>query len=213
MACAAPAQDSVPTGPQAADEATVDEVTADARALLERFVAEVADLSARFEESIFDVDGRLEETSSGQFLLLRPGRFVWHYDSPEEYLVVADGQWLWSYDVEFEQATRQPLSDIASSPAMLLSSEGSLGDEFDVSDYATDDGRRWIELTPRAANADFASARIAFNDGVPDLLELTDGLARLTRIEFAAIDVNSGLDAAAFEFEPPPGVSVGGLDD
>lgn len=187
----------------------------DARAELERFVAEVMDLTASFEESIYDVDGELEEISTGRLRLLRPRRFVLHYEEPgdDEFIAVADGARLWSYDVPFEQVTWQPLSDLDTSPLMLLSGEGSLGDGFDVIDFPSDDGRRWIEILPRDDSADFISARIAFADGALSVLELVDGLSRLTRMNFADVEINAGLDAEQFEFEAPPGVDVAGPDD
>ena len=192
---------------------TGDELEPQAVEFLERFIADVADLTANFEQNVFDADDELIESSAGQFLLLRPDRFAWYYDTPYELIVVADGESLWMYDVELEQVTRAPLSDLASSPAMLLSGEGSVSEGFRVRDAASDDGRRWIELLPVDDDSEFASARIAFSDGVPGALELVDGLSQLTRIEFADVDVNSGLRRRDFEFDPPDGVHVVGEDD
>ena len=181
--------------------------------LVERFVAEVDDLTASFEQNVFDVDGELTETSSGQFLLLRPSRFAWYYETPDEIAIIADGESLWMHDVELEQITVAPLSDLATSPAMVLSGEGTVSESFVVSDAASFDGKRWIELLPIDDDGEFESARIAFLDGVPSVLELVDGISQLTRIEFRDIDVNSGLKAGDFEFEPPEGVDVIGGDD
>ena len=180
---------------------------------VERFVAEVEDLTARFEQSVFDADEFLVETSSGRFQLLRPDRFAWYYELPYELIVIADGESLWMYDVELEQVTVAPLSDLATSPAMLLSGEGSVGETYTVSDFGADDARRWIELLPVEDDSEFATARIAFRDGIPDALELVDGLSQRTRIEFADVDVNSGLKPRDFEFEPPAGVDVVGSED
>lgn len=185
----------------------------DARAELESLLDEIVDLTASFEESLYDADGELLDISSGRFSLLRPGRFVWHYDEPFEYIVVADGDSLWTYDVEFEQVTRAPISDLDNSPFMLLSGDGRLGDAFDVANLPSADGRRWIEMSPRDGSADFSAARIAFADGVPGALELVDSLSQLTRIDFEEIEINGGIDRELFEFEPPPGVNVAGLDD
>jgi outer membrane lipoprotein carrier protein len=180
---------------------------------VERFVADVDDLTASFEQSVFDADEHLIETSSGRFQLLRPNRFAWYYDLPYELIVIADGQSLWMYDVELEQVTVAPLSDLAMSPAMLLSGEGSVNDAYLVRDFIADDPRRWIELLPVEDDSEFLSARIAFRGGIPDALELVDGLSQRTRIEFAEVDVNSGLRRRDFEFDPPAGVDVVGMDD
>jgi len=192
---------------------TRDQIELHAVEFLDRFTTDVGDLTANFEQNVFDADNELIESSTGKFLLLRPNRFAWYYDTPDELIVVADGESLWMYDVELEQVTRAPLSDLASSPAMLLSGEGSVSDGFRISDGVSDDGRRWIELLPVEDDGDFTFARIAFSDGIPGALELVDGLSQMTRIEFADVDVNSGLRRRDFEFDPPAGVNIVGEDD
>lgn len=180
---------------------------------VEQFVADVDDLTASFEQSVFDADEFLLETSGGRFQLLRPNRFAWYYDFPNEFVVIADGKSLWMYDVELEQITVAPLSDLATSPAMLLSGEGSVTDAYTVRDSSANDARRWIELLPVDDDNEFASVKIAFRDGVVDALELVDGLSNLTRIEFTDVDVNAGLRRRDFEFDPPRGVDVVGAED
>jgi outer membrane lipoprotein carrier protein len=181
--------------------------------LVEQFVSDVADLAANFEQNVYDVDGALLELSSGQFRLLRPSRFAWYYETPDEIEIVADGESLWTYDVLLEQITVAPLSDLATSPAMVLSGEGSVSENFLVSDAGSADGKRWVELHPLEDDGEFESIRIAFVDGTPSILELVDGLSQLTRIEFRDITVNSGLKVRDFEFDPPRGVDVIGRDD
>ena len=122
--------------------------------------------------------------------------------------MIADSESLWMYDVEIEQVTVTPLSDLAASPAMLLSGEGSVDENFLVSEVSSTDGLRWVELMPLNEDGDFASARIAFADGLPRALELVDGLAETTLIEFSEIDTDPGLRERDFDFDPPRGVDV-----
>jgi outer membrane lipoprotein carrier protein len=187
---------------------------ASASALLDEFVHEVQDLSARFEQRLFDADGELiEDPATGRFTLLRPDRFLWHYDTPYEQIIVADGESLWMYDVEFEQVTKAPLSDLATSPAMLLSGATTIRENYRVSELAPENGMRWVELLPiDPGNSDFISARIGFADGVPVVLELVDGLDQLTSVGLEDIEVNSGLTPDDFVFVPPAGVTVVGAD-
>lgn len=188
-----------------------------ARELLEHFVAGVDDFSADFEQNRYDADGGILETSSGTFSLLRPDRFRWDYDKPYEYRVIADGEYLWEYDVDLEQATRSPLSDLATTPAMLLSGKGTVGDSYDVRDAPVEapaePDERWIALAPKGNDGDFDSIKIAFRHELPHVLELVDGLGETTRITFEDIRVNTGLKAKVFEFDPPRGVNVVGVDD
>lgn len=191
----------------------------DAAAELERFIADVDDLSARFVETIYDADGVLEETSEGRFLLLRPDRFIWHYETPFEYQVIGDGRTLWTWDVELEQITRRPLSDLEATPATLLSGESGVGDRYAVREASPDETHsvtagdvHWIELEPTETQGDFLSARIAFRDRAPIALELVDGLGQLTTVEFLDVEINRGLDPETFVFVPPPGIDVAGDD-
>jgi outer membrane lipoprotein carrier protein len=159
--------------------------------LVERFAEDVDDLKALFTQTVIDANGELvEEPSSGQFLLLRPNRFAWYYDTPYELEIIADGDSLWIYDVDLEQITVSPLSGLAESPAMLLSGEGTVDENFYVSEIEPEAGRRWIELTPNQDDSEFVSAKIAFRDGLPEALELLDGFSNLTSIEFT-VDANS----------------------
>ena len=178
--------------------------------VIEHYADEVQDMTARFEQRLYDADGELveSETSSGSLSLLRPDRFRLHYETPYEEIVVSDGEWIWQYDVELEQVTCAPLSDLATSPAMLLSGAGSVSENFVVSDVASDDDRRWIELVPVDDDGEFQSAKIAFREGIPDELELVDGVSQLTRVELADVKVNTGLRRREFDFDRPRGVDV-----
>jgi len=203
----------VPAQETAGDAADVDPDVSDAAAQIDRFIADVSDLSATFEQQLLDGDGQLiDEPATGQFLLLRPSRFLWHQTYPYEQIVVADGESLWAYDVELEQVNRYPLSDLEDSPAMLLSGTINVADRYEVSAVDSDDGLRWVELTPLdAANSEFLSASIGFDDAnVPMALRLVDGLNQVTLIRFGDIEVNSGLTTDRFAFVPPPGVDVVG---
>jgi outer membrane lipoprotein carrier protein len=97
---------------------------------------------------------------------------------------------------------------VESSPAMLLSGDRSVRDDFDVVDTYTLDGLDWVKLAPKTAGADFMSVLIGFSGAAPQRIELVDGLNQVTRIEFVDLAVNPVLDDAVFEFEPPPGVDV-----
>ena len=166
-------------------------------------------MTAEFRQELWTADQRLLETATGTLSLKRPNRFLWSYAEPIEQLVVADGMQLWIYDVELAQATVAPLDEsAASSPAMLLSGDRTVGEGFDVVRNVTLDGLEWIELTPKLDGTDFASVSIGFKDQVPQRLDFVDGLNQVTRIELSNVVVNPDLPDAAFDFEPPAGVDV-----
>jgi outer membrane lipoprotein carrier protein len=178
-------------------------------ALLDRFVRNVTTLTADFDQETYSVDQELVETAAGQFSLLRPARFVWHYETPFEQLVVADGETLWMYDVELEQVTRTPLDDVAAAnPALLLSGERSVGEEFIVEREYRESGLDLVELAPRDTHADFSRVVVGFREEAPVLIEIVDGLNQTTRIRFSNVELNGEVDPNTFVFEPPPQADV-----
>ncbi len=176
---------------------------------LRQFLDDTQTLQATFYQELLGPDGGVIELASGALSIKRPGRFSWRYDEPVEQLVVADGTNLWIYDVELEQATVTLLEDVAAaSPAMLLSGEAVLDEEFDVIESFDADDLRWVRLAPKAEAGDFREVLIGFSDEILSQLWLLDSLDQRTTIELVDLEVNVDLEDAAFEFEPPSGVDV-----
>ena len=113
------------------------------------------------------------------------------------------------YDVDLAQVTVSPLDDtVGSSPAMLLSGDRDVREEFDVVETFMRDGLEWVKLVPKTGAADFRSVTIGFEGTAPRRLELVDGLNQVTRIALANVVVNPELADSVFEFTPPAGVDV-----
>jgi outer membrane lipoprotein carrier protein len=169
----------------------------------------VRSLTADFSQELYTDDQRLLQTETGTLSLERPNRFRWTYAEPTELTVVADGSRLWIYDVELEQVTVAPFDDsVASSPAMLLSGDRNVREEFEVVSAYTFEGLDWVKLEPIAGGSDFISVLIGFSGTTPRRLELVDGLNQVTRIELTNLVVNPELDGGLFELEVPAGVHV-----
>lgn len=176
---------------------------------LRAFLAGTITLEARFEQALVEADSGRTQVSRGSFYLHRPQRFRWDYREPAPQLVVADGEHLWLFDPDLEQVTVRRLDDgLSSTPAMLLSGDGRLDDAFRVGAVYSEEGLDWVELEPRSEAADFAGVRVGFRDGELKVMELIDALGQLTVIRFSEISVNPPLDAALFQFVPPPGADV-----
>jgi chaperone LolA len=191
--------------PQSANDSTNERGVA----LLHAFLNGVRSLTADFKQELYGPDEHVIETQSGALSLQRPNRFRWSYAKPSELVVVADGKKLWIYDVELAQVTVSPLDDtVGSSPAMLLSGDRDVRDDFNVVDTFKRDGLEWVKLEPKAGAADFRSVTIGFEGTAPRRLELVDGLNQVTRISLANVAVNPELADGVFEFKPPPGVDV-----
>jgi chaperone LolA len=178
-------------------------------ATLEAFLDGVQSLTADFKQELWTADQKLLQTETGSLSLKRPNRFRWTYVDPTELVVAADGTRLWIYDIELAQITVAPFDDtIGASPAMLLSGDRNVREEFEVVETTTADGLNWVKLAPIAAGSDFGSVRIGFSGTAPRRLELVDGLGQVTRIELDNLDVNPELADQLFELDVPAGVDV-----
>jgi outer membrane lipoprotein carrier protein len=177
--------------------------------LLRAFLAETVTFEAAFSQVLLEADSARTQVSTGRFYLHRPQRFRWDYLEPVPQLVVADGENLWLYDPDLEQVTVRRLDDgLSSTPALLLSGDGSLDDTFRLGAAYQEDGLDWVELAPRAEGADFAGVRVGFAAGRLAAMELIDALGQTTVIRFEDVVVNGPLDPGLFQFVPPPGVDI-----
>ena len=187
----------------------VSDAPARAPELLRAFLAETVTLEAVFSQVLLEADSEHAQVSEGRFYLHRPQRFRWDYQVPVRQLVVADGENLWLYDPDLEQATVRRLDEsLSGTPAMLLSGAGSLDESFRMGAAYREDGFDWVELAPLSADADFAGVRVGFVDDRLASMELLDALGQTTIIRFEDVVVNPPLDAALFQFVPPPGADV-----
>jgi chaperone LolA len=176
---------------------------------LDAFLKGLKTLEADFQQSLFDENLNRLEDSRGAFLLSRPDRFRWDYRQPEAQLIIADGDKVWIYDRDLSQVTERAMgAALGATPAMLLSSDRPVGENFEVSELRPSGGLEWIGLKPRLSDTGFSHIRLGLDRNVLKLMELIDSFGQLTRIEFSNIRRNPRIDPSAFEFEPPKGVDV-----
>lgn len=205
---------SVVAVPSVAAAQPADSSAAKGYATLEAFLDGVRSLTADFKQELWTADQRLLQTDTGSLSLKRPNRFRWTYVEPTELVVAADGMRLWIYDAELAQVTVAPFDDtVGASPAMLLSGDRNVREEFEVVQTYAAEGLDWVELAPRAGGADFTSVLIGFSGTAPRRLELVDGLNQVTRIELDNLDLNPDLADDLFELDVPDGVDVIGGED
>jgi outer membrane lipoprotein carrier protein len=180
-----------------------------AEARLDRYLSGAGTLRAEFRQAVTDANGRVRERAEGTLTLQKPGRFRWDYREPAGQLLVSDGETLWLYDEELQQVTvRRVTQTLSTTPAMLLSGEGRVGEAFEVTDEADSDGLDWIALSPRRQDTDFRRVRLALRGGELVRMELADRLGQVTSIDFSRIERNPRVPPGLFSFEPPPGVDV-----
>lgn len=177
----------------------------DARAQLDRFSEGLERLSARFHQATLDADGGVIEESSGRMAYMAPDRFRWDYDEPFPQVMVADGERLWHYDESLEQVTVREQPPAAESPMMVLTQPELLDRFYEIQ---PGDEAHVLEFVPIDEESDFERARLTFNAGAPETLNLDDRFGQTTRLTLSEIRRNPDLDQDTFEFEPPEGVDM-----
>lgn len=179
-----------------------------ARDSLLDFFNNVQTARADFTQEVYDAQQNLLQKSSGEMWLARPGRFRWDYTSPFRQLIVADGKRVWLYDVDLEQVTvRKTDNVIGNAPALLLSGNVPLEDNFDIREE-TVNGKQRVVLVPKQSDTGFERMTIAFDGGNLRHMELVDSLGNVTQLEFSATQRNIDIDDSQFKFVPPQGVDV-----
>jgi outer membrane lipoprotein carrier protein len=177
--------------------------------LLRNFLDQTQTYRAAFEQALFASDGEPVERATGELSIARPGRFAWRYREPLDQLVLADGTNLWIYDAELSQATVTPLDEATrATPAMLLSGDATLDEEFVVQESFEADQLQWVRLAPRPSGSDFKQILIGFDGDTLRRLELLDSLDQTTSLEFSGVEVNIDIAGTEFDFVPPAGVDV-----
>ena len=176
---------------------------------LKAFFNDVTSVRADFTQQVLDSKDKALQQTSGTMLLLRPGRFRWDYTKPYQQLIIANGEKVWLYDVDLEQVTVKKMdAALGSTPALLLSSDAKIEDNFTVRELGVENDLAWVELTPKNKESGFEKLVLGFDEHNLTHMELQDSFGQLTRISFTNIERNPELDPAQFDFVPPQGVDV-----
>ena len=180
---------------------------------LEQYLSGLATWSADFRQTIDDGNGKVLRTAAGRLYLQKPGRFRWDYTEPSEQLILADGKRIWFYDKDLAQANVRDMdASLANTPAMLLSGNGSVSTQFDVTVLAANQGLRWFQLVPKHSDTDFQAVRLGFDKGELKKMLLADKLNQVTTLVFSHGARNEKFRADLFSFTPPAGVDVIGVN-
>jgi outer membrane lipoprotein carrier protein len=179
---------------------------------LDRYLDGLTTLRTKFSQLVVDAAGKPLETGEGTLLVRRPGRFRWEYTPSDAgpQLLVADGSNLWFYDRELQQATVKPsAAALTATPVMLLSGTAAeLRAAFAVVGVGEHDALEWVQVTPRSASAEFASAELGFRGGQLARLVIHDRLNQTDTLTFTASARGARIADAELRFAPPAGVDV-----
>lgn len=173
------------------------------------FLKATKTLVADFKQVSIDERGNPLQTSFGVFYLQRPGKFHWQYQKPFTQKIIANGGKVWFYDADLEQVTIKKLDQsLGSTPALLLSGEISLKNNFTLEQQGADEGIQWVKLVPKNSESNFKYITIGLVKDSLKGMGMSDNFGQLTRIYFSNVKTNSAIAADIFKFTPPQGVDV-----
>jgi len=176
---------------------------------LKEFLRATKALTADFKQVLLDEAERPIQTSYGEFYLQRPGKFHWDYKKPFQQQILANSGKVWFYDADLEQVTIKKLDDsIGSTPALLLSGQISLEENFTMLKQGTDEGLVWVKLLPKNQDSSFKYVLIGLLNGVLAGMELNDNFGQLTHIYFSNIKLNPPIKSDLFDFKPPKNADI-----
>lgn len=178
-------------------------------AQLKAFLSATHSLTADFKQTAINEAGNPTQTSYGVFYLQRPGKFRWDYQKPFQQQIVSMSGKVWFYDTDLEQVTVRKLDDsVGSTPALLLSGDVSLEENYTMEQQGSEGDMQWIKLVPKNDESSFKYLLIGLEKGVLSGMELNDNFGQLTRIYFSNVKLNPFIKPALFEFQAPKGVDV-----
>ncbi len=176
---------------------------------LQAFLKASTSLTADFKQVLINEAGDPYQTSSGIFYLQRPGKFRWDYLKPFQQQIVSTSGKVWFYDADLEQVTVKKLDEsVGSTPALLLSGNISLDDNFTMENQGGEGDLQWIKLLPKNQESSFKYILIGLNKGSLAGMELNDNFGQLTRIYFSNVLLNPPIKPTVFEFKAPKGADV-----
>ncbi len=176
---------------------------------LKTFLSTTRSLTADFKQVLINEAGNPAQTSYGVFYLQRPGKFRWDYLKPFQQQIVSTSGKVWFYDTDLEQVTIKKLDEsVGSTPALLLSGDISLEENYTMEQQGIDGDMQWVKLVPKNQNSSFKYLLIGLEKGSLSGMELSDNFGQLTRIYFSAIKLNVPIKPSIFEFQIPKGADV-----
>lgn len=190
-----------------------------AHTVLDTWLTGLKSLRAQFTQTVKDAQGHQTDQTSGELLVLRPGRFRWEsHDGTDTasaptadsgQVLIADGRNVWFYDRDLQQVTVKPVdAALSATPIMLLSGGADVRKAFEISDAGEKDGLSWLRVKPRGGEADFRQAVLGFAGAELKQMILEDKLGQEATLTFSRSQRNAPVTTAEVSFTPPKGVDV-----
>jgi outer membrane lipoprotein carrier protein len=167
-------------------------------------------LQGDFVQTTYDKAGAEQETSKGNFMLMRPGKFYWKTNEPMQQLLVSNNKTIWLYDPDLETVNERAFTDdLRETPALLLSADiEQLRKSFTVTRDQKETTSEKYTLTPKVTEGMFQHLTLVFKAGQLSEFAIQDSLGQLTRCVLTNVQRNKTLPEEKFFFIPPEGVEI-----
>ncbi|MEN0037761.1 MAG: outer membrane lipoprotein chaperone LolA [Cellvibrio sp.] len=167
-------------------------------------------LQGDFVQTTYDKQGAEQESSKGNFMLMRPGKFYWKTNEPMQQLLVSNNKTIWLYDPDLETVNERAFTDdLRETPALLLSADiEQLRKSFTVTRDQKETSAEKYTLTPKVTEGMFQHLTLVFKAGQLSEFAIQDSLGQLTRCVLTNVQRNKTLPEEKFFFIPPEGVEI-----
>jgi outer membrane lipoprotein carrier protein len=170
-------------------------------------------LAAEFEQK-YSAPGARERRERGRLVLQRPRRMRWEYDPKPGKLFIVNGRDVWLYIPSDREATHADLNSVSDArfPFLFLLGQTNLRREFrsiTLMESNQQGETLTLRLVPRAASAGLREIFLeVYADGRITKVTLVDNSGAVSEVALSNVRENFIAPVDAFEFRPPPGVTV-----
>ncbi len=167
----------------------------------------IKDISGNFTQESFLKDLGKKQEYQGRFVIKLPSEMRYIYHGSSEDQVIIKGGRIIIYQKKEKQALvgRFNAQTYGTAPVALLGGLGKIDTDFKVSEKKGD-----LILTPRSPENKITYIKVQPSKGRFPIKSFTihDMYLNTVKITLKDVSVNTGVKDQAFEFTPPPGVSV-----
>jgi outer membrane lipoprotein carrier protein len=171
-------------------------------------------LAAEFEQRYSAPGMKVERRERGRLVLQRPRRMRWEYDPKPGKLFIVNGRDVWLYIPADREATHADANNVSDArfPFLFLLGQTNLRREFRSVALTASNSQsetRTLRLIPRSQSSGLREILLeAFTDGRISKVTLVEQSGSVSEVSLSNVRENFVAPTEAFEFRPPPGVTV-----
>lgn len=172
-------------------------------------IEKIHNIRADFQQVVF-INGRRSASSSGHFVLSRPGRMRWITTKPTRQILVADGQYIWVYEPELQQATKRlQKHGISGTAGLFLSAKPNLWvAAYQVTNLQAPNGHQIFQLKAKNPKRSIAKLILNFKHESLQQIEFWDQLGQYSQISLVHTKINQKIEVSSFKLNLPKEVDV-----